>query len=703
MDNILLSALVLAVALVAVVFAAIGKTKNHSLQQELASLKQAHEAQSQELAQLQQEKVSLTSHNAALSADQGHFEERLKERESTIAQLQAQLQTQHSEHATQLAAKEAQVRTQCHEQHQQTLAEIKAAHQETATKLEHTIKDQSDELTQLRSKLQTLTNELASAHSQKEAVEHMRAEDQQRHQKSAAELEHRLNTLGEKLLKERSQALQQLNTEQMGTIIKPLESELKTFRDLLTKTQQTNSEQAGRLRTELEHLQKTQQTLGLQADKLAAALLQGHKSQGMWGEQQLELVLESSGLSLDQNYLREVAAINEQGQRGRADVLVKLPGGRGIVIDAKCSLTAYTEFINLEQLAQSVGLDANAVLFGTATPEPVALPAAEGQAKEHAAEQAEAPADVSTDSTSASTSTSANASSSTPASAELAQLKGEITSISGHELRERLRDALKRHLTSIENHVAELIERDYPSYEQYGSPSLVFMFVPIDHALGLALRAKPEIYTHAQEKGIFLVSPSSLLPALRLVGNLWVLGEQSEKFKQLSKLAERISLKGDKVCRDFEALAKAVNSLTTATNNLSTSLYDGRGNLKSLLSNFASKAPALTAQALTQIEIDCEHERAQEQEQELLVNKEQPAAIPAPETSSPESETTGATASEATDTTKSAEPAPAPVKPRRKRTVKAAEPTAVDTATPADTPDPEETAGADTISSKAQA
>lgn len=666
MDNILLIALLMVVALAAVVVAAMSKTKNSALQQELANLKQEQAVKSQELTQLQQANVSLTSHNATLSANQAYFEERLKERDHTIAAQQEQIK----EHAAQLAAKEAQVRTQCQEQNQQTLAEIKAAHHEAATKLEHTITDQNNELVQLRGKIQALTNELASAHSQKEAVEHMRAEDQTRQQQAAQELEHRLNTLGEKLLKERSQALQQLNSEQMGTIIKPLTSELATFRNLLTQTQQTNSEQAGRLRTELEHLQQAQQTLGLQADKLAAALLQGHKSQGMWGEQQLELVLESSGLSLDQNYLREVAATNDHGQRGRADVIVKLPGGRGIVIDAKCSLTAYTEYINLEQLAQSVGLDANAVLFGSATP---AAAPAEDQAANQTVEPAQEPAQESATAPgaapTANPSTTTSARSSAPASAELAQLKGEITRLTGHDLRARLRDALKRHVTSLENHVAELIERDYPSFEQYGSPSLVFMFVPIDHALGLALRAKPEIYANAQEKGIYLVSPSSLLPALRLVGNLWVLGEQSEKFKKLSQLAERIALKSEKVCRDFEAVTKAVTSLNNATNNLSTSLYDGRGNLRTLLGNFASKAPALTAKALTQIEQDFAHEQAlehkQERKQELLVHKEQAAALLAPD--GPESA-----------------PEPELAKPSRKRTPKATKKAA--DPTPADAP-----------------
>ena len=555
------------VALGAVGFAAMVKTKNSSLQQEVMRLQQGAERQTQELQRLQQENVSLTSTNAALNADKGNFDTRLSERENFIKELQAKLEQSDAV----LAAKEEQVRTQCQEQQQKTLEEIKAAHQDTVAKLERNVAAQQSELESVRSKLQAVSNDLATAQSEKEALQQLRSEDQARHDKAAQELELRLNNLGERLLKERSESLQKLNSEQMGTIIKPLASELATFRTLLTDTQKSNSEQAGQLQNELKHLHQAQQTLGLQADKLAAALLQGNKSQGIWGEQQLELVLESSGLVRDVTYQREVAVSDDQGNRGRVDVLVNLPGHRGIVIDAKCSLSAYTEYVNLEQLAQSVGIDANALLFSSATAQDTADTAA-----------------VESNATEA--------------------LKSDITTLTPSDLRARLSNALKRHIESIENHVAELVTRNYPQYEQYGSPDLVFMFVPIDHALGLALRAKPEIYAKAQEKGIYLVSPSSLLPALRLVGNLWVLADQGEKFKQLSKLAERIAQKSDKVCRDFEALTRALGSLTNATKTLSTSLYDGRGNLSGLLSNFASQAPALTAQAIAQIENDLAHD-----------------------------------------------------------------------------------------------
>lgn len=573
MDNLILIAL-LVVALAAVVCAAIFKTKNSGLQQELLRLQQSSEGQNQELVRLQQENMSLTSQNAALNADKAHFDTSLAERDQAIKALHEQL-----------GAKEQQVRTQCQEENQKTLAEVKSAHQDAVAKLEASLATQVTELEALRTQLQSVSNDLTQAKSEKEAVQKLREADQERYDKASQELEQRLNNLGERLLKERSESLQKLNSEQMGTIIKPLASELETFRNLLTATQKSNSEQAGQLQNELKHLHAAQQSLGLQADKLAAALLQGNKSQGIWGEQQLELVLESAGLVRDVTYLREVAVKDdEQGKRGRVDALVKLPGHRGIVIDAKCSLAAYTEYVNLEQLALSVGLDASAMLFNLeAKADDVPTLAAQDSTSTPSAELTDAE--------------------STP------KLKNSITTVTPSDLRARLSDALKRHIESVEHHVGELVDRNYPQYEQYGSPDLVFMFVPIDHALGLALRAKPDLYTMAQEKGIFLVSPSSLLPALRLVGNLWSLAEQGEKFKQLSKLAERIAIKGDKVCRDFQAVTRALETLTNATKNLSTSLYDGRGNLNGLLGNFASNAPVLTAQALAQIELDFEHER----------------------------------------------------------------------------------------------
>jgi len=66
------------------------------------------------------------------------------------------------------------------------------------------------------------------------------------------------------------------------------------------------------------------------------------KARGRWGEQSLKNVLEQAGLSEHVDFQTEVSVHTDDG-RLRPDVLVSLPGGRKLVIDAKCSLNAYLD------------------------------------------------------------------------------------------------------------------------------------------------------------------------------------------------------------------------------------------------------------------------------------------------------------------------------------------------------------------------
>lgn len=68
----------------------------------------------------------------------------------------------------------------------------------------------------------------------------------------------------------------------------------------------------------------------------------------MWGELQLERVLNASGLRLGIEYEREVAGDRSLGENGRPDAIIRLPDNHCLIIDAKCSLTAYTSFINAQ-------------------------------------------------------------------------------------------------------------------------------------------------------------------------------------------------------------------------------------------------------------------------------------------------------------------------------------------------------------------
>ncbi len=415
----------------------------------------------------------------------------------------------------------------------QLLSELKDAQsKELQTQKDHAkaqIEALSTDRDNLSQKAETLQKELneknskiASLESDLSAQQKLRAADNERFNQAQADLENRLNTLGEKLLKERSESLGKLNSEQMGQIISPLRNELNTFRELISSTQKTNSEQAGQLQNELKHLQDAQVSLTAQADKLSRALLQGNKSQGMWGEHQLERVLELAGLDKNCQYLREVAGENSNNVRGRADVVIPLPDHHAIVIDSKCSLTAYTDLVNAE-------LNSDAAAYA---------------------------------------------------------------------------DALSRHITSIKNHVDELNKKEYQDFTSFDSPSFVFMFVPVDQALAVALREDPQLYDYAQKKNIALVSPSITVPALRVVSNLWVLADQSEKLKQLAQLADRIYQKSQKVCSDFEGVLKARDSLNNNIDKLNTSLFQGRSNLGQMLNTFSQRAAKLSPQDFNTLELE---------------------------------------------------------------------------------------------------
>ena len=487
------------------------------------------------------EKLSLVKEISNLQTECQNLKEKLTEREEYIHTLQEQ----HNKALNETKS-----------MHDNTIKELKEGYaaqtstlKENIKKLEIDLVGKDVEIKKINERLQDSVVEQTELKSQNSTLELLRQEDQKRFEQAQNELEHRLNTMSEKILKERSESLQKVNNESMVQIINPLQNELNTFRNLIANTQKANSEQAGILQNELKHLHEAQQNLGLQAQNLSKALLQGSKSQGIWGEQQLELLLQASGLSSEQNYIKECFATNDQGDKGRADVLIVLPQNRGLVIDAKCSLTAYTELCNAQNDNDQKTYD----------------------------------------------------------------------------------QALSRHIDSIKKHIDELSKKKYPEFERYGSPNFVFMFVPIDHALALALRSNDKLYSYAQELNVYLVSPSSLLPALRIVGNLWALANQGNKYKEIVKRADLIYQKCSKICNDFEGLLKIRDSLNKNIDGMATSLCQGKGNLQKMLSDFAKDAPALSQNVLLEFKPNSDSNK-------ILVNEiiVDPASttLEAPDTSS---------------------------------------------------------------------
>ena len=358
----------------------------------------------------------------------------------------------------------------------------------------------------LSSERTTLKNEIASLKERLKALNEQREIDAQQQEHIYKDLEQKLTIIGEKMLKERGEALQKTGQEQFSLAVKPLKEELSVFREFLNSVQKISSEQAGSLKTELLKLQQAQQSLTKQADELSLALRTNGKSQGMWGEHQLELVLENSGLRKGFEYDREVAGKHEVGENGRPDVVIRLPDGHSIIIDSKCSLTDYTVFINEE--------------------------------------------------------------------------KDDIRNA-----------ALKKHIGSLKAHINELAKAKYNEYLSLNSPSFVFMFIPVDNALSIALKEDNNLYEYAAKNNVYLVSPSNLLPALRVVSNLWVLSTQNDKMRKLAAEAQNIYKKCDLVVEAFEDMEKRYKSLGDCIDNAGSRFYRGKGNLRSLIESFSLNSP----------------------------------------------------------------------------------------------------------------
>ena len=254
------------------------------------------------------------------------------------------LQDEHEllEHSHQEQRDEAQhFKTRCSEQEKQSM-QYNQFWQKAET-----------EITQLRAQYNQRDVELNSMRTMLEQKQQSFTEQLAQIEESKNVLKKEFENLANKILDEKTQSFKVTNQESIEQLLKPVQGELKGFRDKMESIHVEDLKQREQLKTELLHLQDKSQSITEQADKLTNALQGQKKTQGNWGELMLENVLDSAGLRAGTDYKREVSFNTEDG-RLRPDVVVYLPQERHLVIDAKTSLNAYTRYVNAEN-----ELDAN--------------------------------------------------------------------------------------------------------------------------------------------------------------------------------------------------------------------------------------------------------------------------------------------------------------------------------------------------------
>ena len=131
--------------------------------------------------------------------------------------------------------------------------------------------------------------------------------------------------------------------KELKSLLQPVHDRLERYETTVQKVEAERRDAFGILSGQIEAMRSGTERVSAEAAKLVNALRNAPKARGRWGEQQLRNVLESCGLSEHCDFQTEVSIAGEEGSRLRPDVVVRVPGGQSLVIDAKVSLNAYQD------------------------------------------------------------------------------------------------------------------------------------------------------------------------------------------------------------------------------------------------------------------------------------------------------------------------------------------------------------------------
>ncbi len=150
------------------------------------------------------------------------------------------------------------------------------------------------------------------------------------------------------------------SAERLGTLLAPVGERLKSYERQVSELEAKRVDAFGQLHGQIELLRSGQEQVRAEAARLGNSLRNAPKARGRWGEQQLKNVLEQCGLAEHTDFVTEHSIDTEEG-RLRPDAVVRIPGNKLLVIDAKVSLNAYQDaFEAQDDEARAKFLDAHA-------------------------------------------------------------------------------------------------------------------------------------------------------------------------------------------------------------------------------------------------------------------------------------------------------------------------------------------------------
>ena len=154
--------------------------------------------------------------------------------------------------------------------------------------------------------------------------------------------------LANRIFEEKSQKFTDQNKQKLDELLNPLRDRILEFQKKVEDTHTAGEKRGAALSEQLKNLRELNQQITAEAKSLTQALRGDSKTQGNWGEMQLESILQKAGLQRDIHYRREENIKTEEGRNQRLDFIINLPDGKHLILDSKVSLSAYSRYFDTD-------------------------------------------------------------------------------------------------------------------------------------------------------------------------------------------------------------------------------------------------------------------------------------------------------------------------------------------------------------------
>ena len=152
--------------------------------------------------------------------------------------------------------------------------------------------------------------------------------------------------LANKILDEKSSKFTEQNKLNITSILNPLKEKIEVFEKKVSESQKESVGMHSALKEQLNSLKDLNIQMSKEAINLTKALKGDSKTQGDWGETQLEILLEKANLAKGIHFTTQGGYRDEEGRLKKPDFIINLPDNRHLIVDSKVSLTNYEAYFN---------------------------------------------------------------------------------------------------------------------------------------------------------------------------------------------------------------------------------------------------------------------------------------------------------------------------------------------------------------------